>query len=134
MKKIQAEEDAREEAIEARKASLEAVPKNPLVEKAEAEEKAWQEEARAKQIAELKEKEAEEEAEEARKALAKKAAAEREKQVKGNDELWVANMPDAYLKSFVQTQVDQMRYQLAQIEAREGDSDSDSSDSDSDDE
>lgn len=135
LKKIQAEEDAREEAIEARKATLKAVPENPVVAQAEAAEKAWQEESRAKQIEELKQKEKEEEEEEARKAAAKKAAAEREKLIKANDEAWVANMPDQYLKSFVQTQVDTMRHQLAVIESREGsDSDSDSSDSESDDE
>jgi colicin import membrane protein len=134
LKKIQAEEDAREEAIEARKASLEAVPANPVVAQAEAAEKAWQEESRAKQIEELKAKEKEEEEEEARKKAAKIRAAEKDKLLKENDEIWTANMPEQYLKSFVQTQVDSMRHQLAQIEAREGDSDSDSSDSDSDDE
>lgn len=134
LKKIQAEEDAREEAIEARKAALEAVPQNPEVAKAEAAEKAWQEEERARKIEELKAQEKAEEEEEARKKAAKLHAAEREKLIKENDEVWTANMPEQYLRSFVQTQVDSMRHQLAQIEAREGDSDSDSSDSDSDDE
>lgn len=49
-----------------------------------------------------------------------------------NPELWTANMPEKFLTGYVQTQVNDIRRQLAQIEDR--DSDSDSSDSDSDDE
>ena len=82
------------------------------------------------------EKEAEEKAEEEAKARAKQIAtakAARAAEIKGNDELWVANMPGEYLNSFVQTKVNQLRHQLAEVEARE-DSDSDSSDSDSDEE
>ena len=82
------------------------------------------------------EKEAEEKAELEAKARAKALAvarAERAATIKGNDELWVANMPGEYLNSFVQTKVNEIRQQLAAVEARE-DSDSDSSDSDSEDE
>merc|ERR1712032_82359 len=61
------------------------------------------------------------------------AKAERAATIKGNDELWVANMPPEVLNSFVQTKVNEIRHQLAEVESRE-DSDSDSSDSDSDDE
>merc|ERR1712203_737409 len=81
-------------------------------------------------------KAAEEAAEEAAAARAKALAvakAERAATIKGNDELWVANMPPEVLNSFVQTKVNEIRHQLAEVESRE-DSDSDSSDSDSDDE
>jgi len=62
------------------------------------------------------EKEAEEkaEAEAAAKAKALAAAkAERAATIKGNDELWVANMPPEVLNSFVQTKVNEIRHQLA---------------------
>ena len=64
----------------------------------------------------------------------KKAQKEHEELLKNNAELWTANMPQQYLEGYIQTQVNDIRHQLAQIEAREQDSDSDSSDSDSDDE
>ena len=76
---------------------------------------------------------AEEAAEAAEKArIAEKEAKQKamDKVVKGSAELWTANMPEKYLSSFLQTKVNEIRFQLAQIED-ESDSDSDS---DSDDE
>lgn len=49
-----------------------------------------------------------------------------------SDEQWVANMPQQYLEGYIQTQVADIKRQLAQVEANDSDSDSDSSDSDSD--
>jgi hypothetical protein len=71
---------------------------------------------------------------EAKKLAHHKAKKDREAMLKNNAELWTANMPQEYLEGYIQTQVNDIRHQLAQIEAREQDSDSDSSDSDSDDE
>lgn len=131
--KIQAEEEEKEAVIEARKATQKAYPKNPVVAAAEEAEEAHIAAEKAKFAAE-KEAEEKAEAEAAAKAAAlAKAKAERAALIKGNDEAWVANMPDQYLNSFVQTKVHEIRQQLAAVEARE-DSDSDSSDSDSDDE
>merc|ERR1712046_357550 len=133
LKKIEQEEEKKEAEIEARKAAVKAIPPNPVVAAAEAAQEAHEAEMKAKFAAE---KAAEEKAEaeaEARAAALAKAKAERAATIKGNDELWVANMPPEVLNSFVQTKVNEIRQQLAQVEARE-DSDSDSSDSDSDDE
>jgi len=82
------------------------------------------------------EKAAEAEAElaaEARAAALAKARTERSATIKGNDELWVANMPSEVVNSFIQTKVSEIRQQLAAVESRE-DSDSESSDSESDEE
>ena len=50
-----------------------------------------------------------------------------------SDEAWVANMPGHLLEGYIQTQVQDIRRQLAQVEAQDdSDSDSDSSGSDSD--
>jgi len=49
-----------------------------------------------------------------------------------SDEQWVANMPGTYLEGYIQTQVADIRRQLAQVEAQDSDSDSDSSGDDSD--
>jgi len=131
--KIQKEEEEKEAEIEARKAAVKAIPPNPVVAAAEAAQEEHEKAMKAKFAAE-KEAEEKAEAEAAAKAKALAAAkAERAATIKGNDELWVANMPPEYLNSFVQTKVNQIRQQLAEVEARE-DSDSDSSDSDSDDE
>jgi len=133
LKKIEEEEEAKEAEIEARKAAVKAIPPNPVVAAAEAAQEAHEAEMKRK-FAE--EKAAEEAAEAEAKAKAKALAAakaERAATIKGNDELWVANMPPEVVNSFVQTKVAEIRQQLAQVEARE-DSDSDSSDSDSDDE
>merc|ERR1719375_3067959 len=116
--KIQKEEEEKEAEIEARKAAIKAYPKNPLVAAAEAAEEEHEKAMKAKFAAE---KEAEEKAEEEAKAKAKQIAAAkaaRAAEIKGNDELWVANMPGEYLNSFVQTKVNQLRH-LAEVEARE---------------
>ena len=133
LKKIQEEEEKKEEEIEARKAAVKAIPPNPVVKAAEEAQAAHEAEMKAKFAAEkAAEEAAEKEAAAKAKALAA-AKAERAATIKGNDELWVANMPPEVLNSFVQTKVNEIREQLAQVEARE-DSDSDSSDSDSEDE
>merc|ERR1712032_1386941 len=98
---IQKEEEEKEAEIEARKAAVKAIPPNPVVAAAE--------------------KAAEEAAEEAAAARAKALAvakAERAATIKGNDELWVANMPPEVLSSFVQTKVNEIRHQLAEVESR----------------
>jgi len=66
----------------------------------------------------------------------KKATKDRKDAISKSAELWTANMPEQYLEGYIQTQVNDIRHQLAQVEARENQyqSDSDSSDSDSDDE
>ena len=133
LKKIEEEEEKKEAEIEARKAAVKAIPPNPVV---AAAEKAQEEHEAAMKAQFAAEKAAEEKAEVEAAAKAKALAAakaERAATIKGNDELWVANMPPEVVGSFVQTKVNEIRHQLAQIEARE-DSDSDSSDSDSDDE
>jgi hypothetical protein len=56
--------------------------------------------------------------------------AARDATIAGSAELWTANMPEHVINSFLQTKVDEIRYQLAQVEARDQQSDSDS-DSDS---
>jgi hypothetical protein len=50
----------------------------------------------------------------------------------GSDEAWVANMPGHLLEGYIQTQVQDIRRQLAQVEAQDSDSDSDSDSSGSD--
>merc|ERR1712031_61369 len=117
--------EKKEAEIEARKAAVKAIPPNPVVAAAEAAQEAHE--------AEMKKKFAEEKAAEAAAEKAAEARAARAATIKGNDELWVANMPPEVLNSFVQTKVNEIRHQLAEVESRE-DSDSDSSDSDSDDE
>merc|ERR1712238_624135 len=107
LKKINDEEEKKEEEIEARKAAVKAIPANPVVAAAEAAQ--------------------------ARAAALAKARTERSATIKGNDELWVANMPSEVVNSFVQTKVAEIRQQLAAVESRE-DSDSESSDSESDEE
>jgi myosin heavy subunit len=133
LKKIEQEEEKKEAEIEARKAAVKAIPPNPVVAAAEAAQEAHEAEMKKKFAEEKAAEEAAEKAAEARAAALAKARAERAATIKGNDELWVANMPPEVLNSFVQTKVNEIRQQLAQVEARE-DSDSDSSDSDSDDE
>lgn len=54
--------------------------------------------------------------------------------VKGSAELWTANMPEKYLDGYLQTEIDDVKQQFAQVLNQADDSDSDSSDSDSDDE
>merc|ERR1719353_2269168 len=131
--KIQKEEEEKEAEIEARKAAVKAIPPNPVVAAAEAAQEEHEKLEKAKFAAEKAAEEAAEEAAAARAKAVAVAKAERAATIKGNDELWVANMPPEVLNSFVQTKVNQIRHQLAEVESRE-DSDSDSSDSDSDDE
>lgn len=71
---------------------------------------------------------------EAKKVAHAKAKKDRDEKIRNSAELWTANMPQEYLEGYIQTQVHEIKQQLAQVEAREQDSDSDSSDSDSDDE
>lgn len=133
LKKINDEEEKKEEEIEARKAAVKAIPANPVVAAAEAAQEEHEKVMKAKFAAE---KAAEAEAElaaEARAAALAKARTERSATIKGNDELWVANMPSEVVNSFVQTKVAEIRQQLAAVESRE-DSDSESSDSESDEE
>merc|ERR1712046_438116 len=95
LKKIEEEEEKKEEEIEARKAAVKAIPPNPVVAAAEAAQEAHEAEMKAKFAAE---KAAEEKAEAEAAAKAERAAT-----IKGNDELWVANMPPEVVNSFVQT-------------------------------
>lgn len=114
--KIEKEEEEKEEFIEKRKAALDSFPKNPLVEASEAAEEAH-EEAMKKAFAEKKaEEEAAEEAELAKKAAHEAAQKAMDKKVKDSAELWTANMPEKFLSSFLQTKVNEIRYQLAQVE------------------
>jgi len=130
--KIEKEEEAREEFIENRKAEQAATPKNPFVEASELAEEAAAE-AKAKALAaEVEADRLAAEAAAAKEAKRKANAAARETALKNSGELWTANMPEDYLSGYIQTQVQDIRRQLAQVEQRE-DSDSDS-DSDSDDE
>ena len=125
--------EKKEEEIEARKAAVKAIPANPVVAAAEAAQEEHEKVMKAKFAAE---KAAEAEAElaaEARAAALAKARTERSATIKGNDELWVANMPSEVVNSFIQTKVSEIRQQLAAVESRE-DSDSESSDSESDEE
>jgi len=81
------------------------------------------------------EKEAEDKAKEDAKLAAAKLAKQkalRDEEISGSAELWTANMPEHVLNSFIQTKTDEIRYQLAQVEARENSDSDDSSDSDSD--
>lgn len=128
------EEEEKEEKIEARKAMLESYPKNPAVEASEIAQEAADEAAKQKYKDDFEDQQKLLDSFEAKKADKKKAAKENENLYKNNAELWTANMPQQYLEGYIQTQVNDIRHQLAQIEAREQDSDSDSSDSDSDDE
>lgn len=134
MAKINKEEEEKEAIIQARKDAQAAFPKNPVVEAAEAAEEEHEAAMKAKFAAE---KEAEDKAKEEAKLAAAKLAKQkalRDEEISGNAELWTANMPEHVINSFIQTKTDEIRYQLAQVEAREN-SDSDSSDSsDSDDE
>merc|ERR1719353_1318645 len=131
--KSQKEEEEKEAEIEARKAAVKAIPPNPVVAAAEAAQEEHEKLEKAKFAAEKAAEEAAEEAAAARAKALAVAKAERDATIKGNDELWVANMPPEVLSSFVQTKVNEIRHQLAEVESRE-DSDSESSDSDSDDE
>merc|ERR1719460_14983 len=131
--KIQRRGREKEAEIEARKAAVKAIPPNPVVAAAEAAQEEHEKLEKAKFAAEKAAEEAAEEAAAARAKAVAVAKAERAATIKGNDELWVANMPPEVLNSFVQTKVNEIRHQLAEVESRE-DSDSDSSDSDSDDE
>jgi len=134
MAKIDAEEEEREKFLEDKAAAKAAEPKNPAVEASELAEEAAQE-AKEKAAAAAKEAEEAAAAEKAAKLAAHKAAAkERDATIRASGELWTANMPGEYLEGYVQTKVNEIRYQLAQIEARENDSDSDSDSDSSDDE
>jgi len=70
----------------------------------------------------------------AKDAERKKRQAANAQKIAGNAELWTANMPEKYLDGYLQTEIDDVKQQFAQVLDQEGDSDSDSSDSDSDDE
>lgn len=110
---IMKEEEAKEDFIEARKAKMEEYPKNPAVEASEIAEAAAQEakeqkfkddyEAEQKLMADL----------EAKAKAAKKAKADRDAAIKNSAELWTANMPSEYLEGYIQTQVNDIRHQLA---------------------
>jgi len=127
---IEKEEEAKEAFLEARAAEKAAIPKNPVVEASEAAQEAADEAAFAKRKADYEAEEAEKAAAEAKKkASAAKAAAARSKAME-NAEVWTSNMPEHYLEGYIQTQVNDIRRQLAQVNAHDDDSDSDSSDSD----
>jgi hypothetical protein len=130
MAKITKEEEEKENIIEAKKATQAAFPKNPVVEAAEAAQEEHEAAMKAQFAAEKAAEEAAEEAAKAEKAAKAKAMAARDATIAGNAELWTANMPEHVINSFLQTKVDEIRYQLAQVEARDQQSDSDS-DSDS---
>jgi len=128
------EEEAKEDFIEARKAKMDEYPKNPAVEAAEIAEEAAEEAKKEKFKEDFEAEQKLMESLEAKKAAKKKAAKEQAALLKNSAELWTANMPSEYLEGYIQTQVNDIRHQLAQVEAREQDSDSSDSDSDSDDE
>ena len=129
---IEKEEEAKEAFLEAKAAEKAAIPKNPAVEAAEAAQDAADEAAMAKAKADAEAEEAEKAAKEAKKkADAAKAAAARSKAME-NAEVWTSNMPEHLLEGYVQTQVNDIRRQLAQVNAHDDASDSDSSDSDDD--
>merc|ERR1719353_103723 len=117
--KIQKEEEEKEAEIEARKAAVKAIPPNPVVAAAEAAQEEHEKLEKAKFAAEKAAEEAAEEAAAARAKAVAVAKAERAATIKGNDELWVANMPPEVLNSFVQTKVNEIRHQLAEVESRE---------------
>lgn len=63
----------------------------------------------------------------AKKAAHKAAAAARDAKIKGSAELWTANMPQEYLDGYIGLKMNQLRFQLAQLDdAEESGSDSDS--------
>jgi len=70
----------------------------------------------------------------AKQAEFKKRQKANEAKISGSAELWTANMPEKYLDGYLQTEIDDVKEQFAQILNQEGDSDSDSDSSDSDDE
>lgn len=131
--KIEKEEEAREQFLEDKAAEKAAYPKNPLVEASELAEEAAAEAKKKAMEAEIEADRLAAEAAAAKEAKRKANAAARETALKNSGELWTANMPEDYLSGYIQTQVQDIRRQLAQVEQREGDSDSES-DSDSDDE
>lgn len=134
LEKILKEEEEKEQMIEERKEKLKNVPKNPVVEASEIAEEQAVEDMKSKRIQNY------EDAQKLLADLAAKDAAHKAAQkandalVKGDAELWTANMPAKYLEGYLQTEINDVKQQFAEVEDKEGDSDSDSSDSDSDDE
>ena len=145
--KIEKEEEEKEAKVEARKEAIKNVAKNPVVEASEAAEEEFAAQDKANKIAAIVKQNAEMEAMKNKmKSIQNRAKAGKEELAASpdnkktaekplNDEAWTANMDTTaphFLEGYLQVEVDQLKRQLAQVEAREGDSDSDSSDSDSD--
>jgi len=134
LEKILKEEEELEEKKEAHKEALKNVPKNPVVEASEIAEEQAVEDMKAKRIQNYVD------SQNLLEELAKKDAARKAAQkahdalIGGNAELWTANMPAKYLEGYLQTEINDVKQQLAEVISKEADSDSDSSDSDSDDE
>lgn len=149
--KIEKDEAEKEAKIEARKEALDNVPKNPVVEASEKAEEEFAAQDKANKIAAIvKQNEEMDKMKKKMESIQNRAKAgkqelagspENKKSAEKplNDEAWTANMDTTaphFLEGYLQVEVDQLKHQLAQIEAREqesdSDSDSDSSDSDSD--
>lgn len=134
LEKILKEEEEKEEFNEARKEKLKNVPKNPVVEASEIAEEQAVEDMKSKRIQNYVDSQKLLEDLAAKEAAKKAAQKANDQMIKGNAELWTANMPERYLSGYLQTEINDVKEQLAQVLDQEGDSDSDSSDSDSDDE
>lgn len=145
--KIEKEEEEVEAKKEAREAAIANVPKNPVVEASEKAEEEFAAQDKAKKIAEITKQAADMEkmkkkmediqkrAKSGKEELSKSPDAKSTAEKPLNDEAWTANMDTTaphFLEGYLQTEVDMLKRQLAQVEAREEDSDSDSDSSSSD--
>lgn len=134
LEKIMKEEEELEEKKEAIEAAKKDVPKNPVVEASEAAEEAHVEQVKSERIQKYEDAQKLLEDLAAKQAEFKKRQKANEAKISGSAELWTANMPEKYLDGYLQTEIDDVKQQFAQILNQEGDSDSDSDSSDSDDE
>merc|ERR1712227_873878 len=115
---------------------IENVPKNPVVEASEKAEEEFAAQDKANKIAAITKQNAELEAMKNKmEAIQKRAKAGKEELAKSpenkktaekplNDEAWTANMDTTaphFLEGYLQTEVDMLKRQLAQVEANEED-------------
>ena len=140
--KIEKEEAEVEAKKEAREAAIANVPKNPVVEASEKAEEEFAAQDKANKIAAITKQAAEmDKMKKKMEDIQKRAAAGKEELAKSpenkktaekplNDEAWTANMDTTaphFLEGYLQTEVDMLKRQLAQVEAREEESDDSSS-------
>lgn len=133
---IEKDNEEKEAKVEARKEMIASFPANPIVAASEAAEEEHEKKKLMEQAANFAVQEkAQADFEKMMNDKNKKKAATNAEVKKGphTDEQWVANMPGHLLEGYIQTQVQDIKRQLAQVEAEDSDSDSSSgSDSDSD--